>query len=101
MLDSFSKKDESIIKLLEEIRSEKKISPLKKNEEFEKLLLEGIYDIEEAIGFYIDFDKDLKARKLLKNYVLYSMYNLLAKFKEDYLSEYTELQFRYNRDSII
>ena len=59
MLDSFSKKDESIIKLLEEIRSEKKISPLKKNEEFKKLLLEGIYDIEEAIGFYIDFDKDL------------------------------------------
>lgn len=101
MKNSFSENNVSITKLLDEIRVEKKISPLKNIEEFKNVLLTGIYDIEEAIGFYIDFDKDLKARSLLKNYVLYSTHNLLAKFKEDYLSEYTELQIKYNCDTII
>lgn len=101
MTNSFSENNDSIIKLLEEIRVEKKISPLKDMKDFKNILLTGIYDIEEKIGFYIDFDNDLKARDLLKNYVLYSTHNLLAKFKEDYFSEYTELQIKYNCDTII
>lgn len=101
MQNSFSENENSIAILLEEIRTEKKISPLKNMEEFKNVLLTGIYDIETCIGYYIDFDKDLKARSLLINYVLYSIHNLLAKFKEDYLNEYTELQIKYNSDTII
>lgn len=101
MKNSFSKNNDSLEKILEEIRIEQKVSPLKDMSEYENTLLSGIYDIEDSVGYYIDFDIDLKARDLLKNYVLFSMHNLKSKFKEDYANEYISLQFKYNRDTDI
>lgn len=85
--------------ILKEIRIEQKISPLRDIEELEKLLKEGIYELEEIAGSYIDFDTDLKARGLLKDFVLFADHNAKSKFREEYYDEYLALQIRYNRDS--
>ena len=42
-----------------------------------------------------DYEKDLKARSLLKNYVLYADYKKLAEFRELYGAEYALLQADY------
>ena len=52
-------------------------------------------------GNKIDYDKDLKARRLLKNYVLYADYKRLAEFKQIYIGEYDELQRKYYVNSNI
>ncbi len=84
-----------IMTLIKEIRSEQHISPFRENEEFEGYVKEAIYDINEKCGAKIDYDKDLKARSLLKNYVLYADFKRLAEFKELYGGEYAELQAKY------
>ena len=43
-------------------------------------MVRGIYDINEYCGKKINYDMDLKARRLLKNYVLYADYKKLAEF---------------------
>ena len=48
----------------------------------------------------LDFSKDLKARSLLKNYVMYANHKRLAEFKELYRSEYLELQREYYINSL-
>lgn len=101
MKKSFLMQEDNIKKLLNEIKIEQKISPLRNLEELIPKIKEGIYDIENDVGYYIDFDDDLKARSLLKNYVLFADHNLLAEFKEKYFKEYIELQFKYNKDSNI
>lgn len=99
MQNSFQYCNDSIASLLEEIKTEQKISPLRRINDFEKILKQGIYDIEYFVGKYIDFDKDLQARGLLKNYVLFCDHNLLSKFKEEYRDEYINLQIKYSSDS--
>lgn len=84
-----------IMTLIKEIRSEQHISIFRENEEFVGYVKEAIYDINEKCGTKIDYDKDLKARSLLKNYVLYADYKRLAEFKELYGGEYAELQAKY------
>lgn len=101
MKNSFVANTTSIEQLLEEIRVEQKISPLRNISELENILKEGIYDIEYNVGNYIDFDVDLQARSLLKDYVLFADHNMKSKFKEEYSTEYINLQFKYNKDSNI
>ena len=101
MKESFAKKEEAIEKILEEIRINHKISPLRNIKDLTSNLLEGIYDIETFVGSYIDFDEDLTARKLLKDYVLFSDFNMISKFKEEYYSEYVSLQIKYNCDTVL
>ncbi len=98
---SFSTNLVSIERLILEIRSEQKISPMRKNAEFKNYVLQGIFDIEEKIGSVIDFDIDLKARALLKDYVLYADHNLLKDFFERYSDDYFYLQAKYSRDTNI
>ena len=52
-------------------------------------------------GYRTANDKDLKARRLLKNYVLYADYKRLAEFKQIYIGEYDELQRKYYVNSNI
>lgn len=99
METSFSSNSASLEKLLEEIKIEQKISPLRNITDLSNLLKSGIYDIEYYVGYFIDFDKDLQARDLLKNYVLFSDHNLKSKFKEEYIDEYINLQIKYNSDT--
>lgn len=60
-----------------------------------------MYNINGYVGCMIDYNSDLEARSLLKNYVLYANYKRLAEFKELYMSDYVSLQLKYNRDTSI
>ena len=84
-----------ISELIEDIRLEQQISPFIDDKMIRNFIQEGIYDIENVVGSTIDFTKDLKARTLLKNYVLYANHKRLAEFKNIYKAEYIELQRDY------
>ncbi len=91
--------DTKIKELLEDIKIEQQVSPFLEEKIIINFIKEGIFDIENNIGFEIDFEKDLKARALLKNYVLYARYKRLAEFKQLYGGEYIELQRQYYANS--
>ena len=85
--------------ILKEIKVEQQISPYFDDSALTNYIKEGEYDINKAVGKKINYDDDLEARSLLKNYVLYSNYKRLAEFKELYGGDYAELQIKYNRDT--
>lgn len=87
--------DTQIQKLLQEIKQEQHPSPFKEDKEFIQYIKDGEYDINNYCGTVIDYEKDLQARSLLKNYVLYADYKRLAEFKELYGAEYANLQAKY------
>ena len=88
-----------IKELLDEIKLEQQISPFLDEKIIITFINDGIYDIEKNVGFEIDFATDLKARTLLKNYVLYANHKRLAEFKILYGGEYIELQREYYTNS--
>lgn len=92
---SDSEKEVFLEKFLTEIRDENHISPFREDNEFLSYIEDGMYDINKYCGAKIDYDKDLKAKRLLKNYVLYADYKKLAEFKERYIKDYDELQREY------
>lgn len=85
--------------LIEEIRGEQHITPFEKDEVLQNYIKEAEYDINESSGAEIDYEKDLKARSLLKNYVLYCRFGRLAEFKQLYVGEYANLQAEYYKPS--
>ena len=91
--------DTQIQNLITEIRGEQHISPFEEDEVLEGYIKEAEYDINNHTGTEIDFEKDLKARSLLKNYVLYSRFKRLAEFKQLYAGEYANLQAEYYKPS--
>ena len=80
---------------LNEYREETHISPFRADSEFTEYIKDGIADINDYCGAKIDYQKDRKARRLLKNYVLYADYKKLAEFKKIYEDSYDELQRDY------
>ncbi len=93
--------DEQVLKLVSEIRREQQVSPSLPDTNFISYVKQGEFDINEVAGCNINYETDLHARELLKNYVLYANHKRLAEFKELYLPEYVTLQLRYNRDTNI
>lgn len=87
--------DTQIQKLLQEIKQEQHPSPFKEDDEFIGYIKEGQYNINNICGAEINYDEDLQARSLLKNYVLYADYKRLAEFKQLYGAEYAHLQAKY------
>ena len=87
--------DDEIKTLINEIRGEQHISSSEKEETLKSYIKEAEYDINENVGTEIDYEKDLKARVLLKNYVLYRRFSRLAEFKQLYGGEYAYLQAEY------
>lgn len=87
--------EKQIQTLLQEIKNEQHPSTFKEDEEFIGYIKDGIYDINKICGAEIDYEKDLKARSLLKNYVLYADYKRLAEFRQLYGDEYAFLQAEY------
>ena len=73
--------DVQIKKLVQEIREEQQISPFFADETIEQYIKEAEYDINDHCGTKIDYEKDLKARSLLKNYVLYANHKKLAEWR--------------------
>lgn len=91
--------DTQIDKLTEEVREEQHISPFEEDEVIIGYIKDGEYDINEDCGQKIDYEKDLKARSLLKNYVQYARFGRLAEFKQLYMGEYAHLQAKYYKPS--
>lgn len=87
--------EKELKKLVDEIRKEQQISPKIKDEVIINYIKEGMYDVNDYCGAMINYDENLKARSLLKNYVMYANYKRLAEFKELYSSRYDELQRDY------
>ena len=93
--------DTQISELILEIRGEQHISSFEKDEVLKKQIKEAEYDINKNSGAEINYNEDLKARSLLKNYVLYSRFSRLAEFKQLYASEYVNLQAEYYKPANI
>ena len=91
--------DTQIESLITEIRREQHISPYEEDEVLQGYIKEAEYDINKNSGSEIDYEKDLQARSLLKNYVLYCRFSRLAEFKQLYVGEYANLQAEYYKPS--
>ena len=89
--------DDAIAKIVQEIRKEQ--HPIEDDETLIGYVKDAEYDINHSAGTEIDYEKDLKAKKLLKNFVLYDRYKRLAEFKTLYIGEYTDLQAKYYKPS--
>ena len=87
--------EDEIQVFLNEYREENHISPFRSDSEFTEYIKDGIADINDYCGTKIDYQKDRKARRLLKNYVLYADYKKLAEFEKIYEDKYDELQRDY------
>ena len=81
--------------LINEIKGEQQISPFFDDKVIENYVKEAEFDINKSVGTKVDYNKDLKARSLLKNYVMYANHKRLAEFKQLYIGEYIELQIEY------
>lgn len=93
--------DTQIKKLIEEIRLEQHISPNEEDEVIEKLIKEAEFDINSKSGAKIDYDTDLTARGLLKDYVMYKRFGRIAEFKQLNIGDYADLQAKYYKSSDI
>lgn len=87
--------DAKIQVFLNSYREENHVSPFRDDNEFTEYIKDGMEDINNYCGTKIDYEKDLDARRLLKNYVLYADYKKLAEFKQLYINKYDELQRKY------
>jgi len=85
--------------LVSEIRREQHISPMEEDKVIEGYVKDAEYDINDVCGAKIDYEVDLKARSLLKNFVQYARYSRLAEFKQLYGGEYAYLQAKYYKPS--
>ena len=88
-------------KIVKEVRKEQSISPKLPDDNFINYVKEGMYNINDSVGCMINYDEDLEARALLKNYVLYANHKRTAEFKELYMADYVKLQVKYNVDTSI
>ena len=88
-------------KIVKEVRKEQSISPKLPDDNFINYVKAGMYNMNDSVGCMINYDEDLEARALLKNYVLYANHKRTAEFKELYMADYVKLQVKYNVDTSI
>lgn len=87
--------DARIQKLLKQIKDEQHISPFEEDDVIIGYIKEAEYDINDNCGTEINYEDDLKARSLLKDYVFYAREKRLAEFRQLYGGEYAVLQAKY------
>lgn len=93
--------DTQIEKLLQEVKDEQHISHFEKDETIIGYIKEAEFDINKIVGAKIDYEIDLKARSLLKNYIFYAREKKLAEFKQLYGDQYALLQAEYYKPTSI
>lgn len=93
--------DTQIQELIEQIRKEQHISPFEDDDVIKGYIKEAEYDINHHCGAEIDYEEDLKARSLLKDYVFYAREKRLAEFRQLYAGEYAILQAEYYKPTDI
>ncbi len=82
-------------KLLEETKSYINVTWNEEDREINKIVLEAKQYLSEKVGTEIDFDKDLVAKGLLKDYVRYVRNKSKEYFEQNFLNEIQNLQFKY------
>ena len=82
-------------KLLEETKSYINVTWNEEDREINKIVLEAKQYLSEKAGTEIDFDKDLVAKGLLKDYVRYVRNKSKEYFEQNFLNEIQNLQFKY------
>lgn len=82
-------------KLLEETKSYINVTWDEEDREINKIVLEAKQYLSEKVGTEIDFDKDLVAKGLLKDYVRYVRNKSKEYFEQNFLNEIQNLQFKY------
>lgn len=87
--------EQTINEILTEIKDEQQIPSFFNEKILINYIKEAEYNINQSSGNAIDYDEDLDARSLLKNYVLYANHKRLAEFKQLYCGEYAKLQAKY------
>ncbi len=80
-----------IVILVTEIKGELATPPGLQDSVLENYIKEGIADIKASVADGIDFEKNLNARSLLKNYVRYAYYGIKDEFYARYHAEYFQL----------
>lgn len=65
------------------------------NKNIEQSIAEGKQHLSNKVGVAIDFEKDLNARALLKDYCRYVRNYTLEYFDKNFLSNILELQLKY------
>lgn len=93
--------ENQIYELIEEIRGEQHISPMEDDNVIKGYIESAEYDINDACGAKINYEVDLKARSLLKDFVLYARHSRLAEFRQLNAGEYAYLQAKYYKPSDI
>ena len=84
--------EELINTLVKEIRNEYHIPPFHKDEAIKVLIKQGNQHFSSLVA-NVDYENDLIARGLLKNYVYYAHNNRTNEFKTDYMDDVSEWQF--------
>lgn len=88
-------KDEENEKLLNEVKSYLKITWNEEDEDITNLIKEGEQHLSEKIGAEIDFEKDLSAFGLLKDYCRYKRNYSIEYFEQNFLDKIVFLQLKY------
>lgn len=82
--------------IVTEIKGEMQLSPSVPNTNLAQFAKEGEAFLNSRVEFLvIDFDVDLNARSLLKNYIRYAYYGSLNEFKNLYQGDIYDMQIRY------
>ncbi len=87
--------DTQLNKLLQEIKGEQHISPFEEDSVITGYIKEAEYVINNSSGANIEYEIDLEARSLLKNYVFYARHKRLAEFNQLYGDKIAYLQAKY------
>lgn len=89
--------DETVIKLLKEIREEYQIPPYFSDEALISYTKMAEHYLKSLV-FEIDFDTDYTARMLLKNYVFYAYHKKPDDFKINFNGDIVGWQMTYVKD---
>lgn len=82
-------------KLLKEVKDYLHITWIEEDENIKKLISEAQQYLSEKTGTEIDFEKDLVAKGLLKDYCRYVRNFSKEYFEKNFLNELQNLQFKY------
>lgn len=82
-------------KLLKEVKDYINVTWEEENEKIEEIILEGKQYLNEKTGTAIDYDKDLIAKGLLKDYCRYVRNYSKEYFEKNFLNEIQNIQFKY------
>lgn len=86
--------------LITEIKGELNTPPNLQDSVLKNYIKEGMADITSSVADFIDFERNLNARSLLKNYVKYAYFGMKDEFYIRYHADYFQLGVDLHESSI-